>query len=176
MRESTPARPPSFRVTAHWSAVPSLLALWAGLALAARRLLHLQPGEAALAAGVTTAGHVASEIWHQLGHAAAAALTGYPMSGLRFWGPFSASIYPRDEPPLPAGIHIRRALGGPIASALLTLVLGWITRAARPSLARRVLWALCLENLLVFTLQVFVPLGFNDGATLRTWMRARERR
>jgi hypothetical protein len=30
-----------------------------------------------------------------------------------------------------------------------------------------------LENLLVFTAQVFVPLGFNDGSTILYWWRRR---
>jgi hypothetical protein len=31
-----------------------------------------------------------------------------------------------------------------------------------------------LENFIVFTLQVFVPLGFNDASTLLYWMRKRQ--
>ena len=41
--------------------------------------------------------------------------------GINLWGPLSSSIYPADEPPLPRSVHIRRALGGPLASLLLTL-------------------------------------------------------
>ena len=32
---------------------------------------------------------------------------------------------------------------------------------------------LFVENLLVFTLQAFIPLGFNDGSTLWHWLRRR---
>lgn len=174
MPDNTPTDRRRFRVSTHWSAPPALLLFWAVLALVTNRFLKLSGAAAAAVAALVTAGHIISEVWHQLGHAVAGALTGHPMRGVRFWWIFIASVYPRDEPPLPAAIHIRRALGGPIASAILTLILGVIARAVRPPRARRILWVLCLENLFVFTLQVFVPLGFNDGATIREWRRKRE--
>ncbi len=36
-----------------------------------------------------------------------------------------------------------------------------------------VLWFFFLENFFVMTLQVFIPLGFNDGATIWRWVRKR---
>src|SRR5690242_10193969 len=113
--------------------------------------------------------HWLSDIVHHLGHAWAARRTGYPMVGVRLSGVLGSSIYPPDEPPLPAAVHIRRALGGPIASLLLTLVAAAIVLALRSS-GGTVWWVALfffLENLLVFTLQVFLPLGFNDGGTDR---------
>lgn len=171
MTGHSPIEARRFRISAHWSALPSLLLLWAGLTLIIKRLTRRPAAVAATTSAAITLGHILSDLWHQLGHAAAARLTGYPMRGLRFWTIMIASFYPPDEPPLPAKIHLRRALGGPIASALLTLLLGILARALKPSLARRTIWFLCLENLFAFTLQAFVPLGFNDGATIRKWTR-----
>ena len=66
--------------------------------------------------------HWLSEFIHQLGHAWAARRVGHPMRGIRFWGVLSSSIYPSDEGDLPAGIHIRRALGGPMFSFILSIL------------------------------------------------------
>ncbi|MFQ5436102.1 MAG: hypothetical protein ACE5FD_14615, partial [Anaerolineae bacterium] len=81
------------------------------------------------------------------------------------------AMYPivmRDEPELPAHIHLRRALGGPAASALLTLLAGLLALALRgaPGLRWPLAAFLFLDNLLVFTLGAFLPLGFTDGSTL----------
>jgi hypothetical protein len=65
-----------------------------------------------------------SECVHQYGHAWAARSVGYPMIGLYHFSWFSASIYPKDEPPLPPATHIRRALGGFWINVLIGLVLG----------------------------------------------------
>lgn len=48
--------------------------------------------------------------------------------------------------------------------------------ALTPGLApawRSLLWFFFIENFVVFTLQVFAPLGFNDGGTLYYWLRWR---
>jgi hypothetical protein len=65
-------------------------------------------------------------------------------------------------------------LGGPAASLLLTLAAGCVALALRatPGDLRALALFFFLENLLVFTLQALVPLGFNDGATLWHWLRA----
>ena len=137
------------------------------------------PIGSALPGGVIVVGlHWCSELVHHLGHAWAARRTGYPMIGIRCGtlGIFATSLYPLDEPPLPAGIHIRRALGGPIFSACLSiaafLVILMTARGAE-ALWAFVLWFFFLENLFVMTLQVFIPLGFNDGATIWRWTRQR---
>ncbi len=120
--------------------------------------------------------HWLSELVHQVGHAWAARRTGYPMTGIRLGalGVFGTSLYPADEPPLPARIHIRRALGGPIFSAWLTsiaFILILLTARNIDAVWSFVLWFFFLENLFVMTLQVFIPLGFNDGGTLWHWLR-----
>jgi hypothetical protein len=95
------------------------------------------------------------------------------MTGIRLgkWALLGTSLYPADEQALPAAVHIRRALGGPIGSLLVSLV------AAVAALALRtgggVLWwvgvFLFLDNLVLLTLGAFLPLGFTDGSTLLRW-------
>ena len=143
------------------------------LAIIGGALLKLPIGAAIAVGLVATLLHWLSEAWHQLGHAWAARRTGHPMTGVRLWGVLSTSVYPADEGPLPARVHVRRALGGPAASLLLTLAAGGVALALRgaPGGLRAPTLFLFLENLFVFTLQALVPLGFNDGATLRHWLR-----
>ena len=164
------------QLSAEPSAVASSLGGWA-LASGAARRLGL-PGGRAAGVGLAVVGlHWASELFHQLGHASAARHTGHPMTGIRAWILLSASGYPADEPALPAGIHIRRALGGPAASALLSLVTLGVARAVprRWPLLRGLAWFTFWENLLVFTVGAFIPLGFNDGSTLLHWWHRRRR-
>jgi hypothetical protein len=94
------------------------------------------------------------------------------MTGMCFWGIFASSEYPANEPAMPAGDHIRRALGGPAANALLSLLTGLPALLLPESSPVWFLaWFAFLDNLLVFTLQMFIPLGFNDGGTLFYWLR-----
>ncbi len=152
-----------------WVALPILWGILSALGLWAFDL----PLPTAILAGLAaTLLHVASEIHHNLGHAAAARYTGHPMIGIRFVGPLGQSVYPKNEPPLPGSVHIQRALGGPAASALLTLMAGLVLLALNPGLGAvwYVAYFLFLDNLLVFTLGAFLPLGFTDGSTLlRHW-------
>ena len=162
-------------VSVERSALAGSVVLWALLSAIGVGLLQLPAGRAALGGMAAMLLHWLSEIVHHLGHAWAARRTGYPMVGVRLSGLLSSSIYPTDEPPLPAAVHIRRALGGPLASLLLTLLAAAILLVLR-SLGGTVWWVALfffLENLLVFTLQVFLPLGFNDGGTLLYWWRRR---
>jgi hypothetical protein len=135
-------------------------------------------GSALLGGAIVVVLHWFSELVHQLGHAWAARRTGYPMIGVRFGTltVFATSLYPPEEPPLPAKIHIRRALGGPIFSAWLTsiaFIIILMTVRGIDAVWSFVLWFFFLENLFVMTLQVFLPLGFNDGGTIWHWMRKR---
>jgi hypothetical protein len=128
---------------------------------------------------IVVALHWFADLVHQLGHAWAARRVGYPMVGVRFGtlAVFSTALYPADEPTLPARIHIRRALGGPIFSAWLSSLAFLVILMVIPSadaMWRFVLWFFFLENLFVLTLQVFIPLGFNDGATIWHYLRQRD--
>ncbi len=156
-----------------WSALLSALVSvglgWVLGSLAARRL-GVAPDRALGVGAAVVALHWLAEGWHQLGHGWAAQQQGWPMQGVRFWGLLSASVYP-DEPPLPAAIHIRRALGGPAASGLLGLGIGVVALLLKRGGGVPFGLALfgCLENLVVFFLGSFLPLGFNDGSTLLHW-------
>ena len=114
----------------------------------------------------------ASELWHHLGHAVAARRTGYPMSGITFLGPLALSRYPANEGELSGKIHIQRALGGPVASAILTVITGLLLLAQSNAPQGVAYWLTLItfvDNLLVFTLGAFLPLGFTDGSTLLHW-------
>lgn len=134
-------------------------------------LLKASLGEAIVGGLIAVIVHWASEMVHHLGHAWAARRTGYPMIGVRLWGVLGTSLYPPDEPTLPATVHIRRALGGPAASLLLTLLAAIVALALRP--VGGVPWWIgaffFLENLFAFTLCAFIPMGFTDGSTLLEW-------
>jgi hypothetical protein len=111
--------------------------------------------------------HWAFELVHCLGHALAAKWTGYPMTGIRFGMLyiFAATLYPLDEPELPPSVHIRRALGGPIINGLLAVIV-YFSLPLWTGMWQWLGWFALFENLVVYALQVFVPLGFNDGSTI----------
>lgn len=147
-----------------------LLILLTGIAVG---VIHLRIGEAIVGSLVAVLLHWVSALAHHLGHAWAARRTGHPMTGIRFGtlGLLATSLYPRDEPTLPAKIHIQRALGGPVGSLLFSIVallIALVFRTVNEALG----WAgifFFLDNLLVFTLGVFLPLGFTDASTLLEW-------
>lgn len=167
-------------ISAAPSAVGGALLLTAVFGFVGRRVFRLTP-EAALAGGALAAAlHFVSELWHQGGHARAAARTGYPMSGVRLWGVLGTSLYPPDEPALSGELHVARALGGPRASVWFAAVGGLLALATRPigGVAHMVSTLFALENLFVFTLGAFLPLPFmeTDGTTLLRHRRALGRR
>ena len=151
-----------------------LLALLSGIAIG---FLELPVGQALSGSLLAVILHWVSTLVHHLGHAWAARRTGYPMIGIRFGtlGVLATSRYPPDEQTLPAKIHIQRALGGPVGSllfSLVALVIAFGFRAVNDTLG----WVgafFFMDNLIVFTLGVFVPLGFTDGSTLLEWWRKR---
>jgi hypothetical protein len=112
--------------------------------------------------------HWVGELLHQYGHALAARRVGHPMIGVHLFTLLGRSIYPANEGTLPAHVHIRRALGGPIFSAGITVILAIFAFLILPASIPLVMF---LDNLLVFTLGAFMPLGFTDGSTLLYWSR-----
>ena len=166
-------------ISAAPSAVGGALLLLAVFSFIGRRVFGLRPG-AALGGGVlAVALHFVSELWHQRGHARAAARTGYPMTGVHLWGVLGTSLYPPDEPELPSEFHVARALGGPRASAWFAALGGLAALATRPigGVAFMISTLFALENLLVFTVGAFLPLPFmeTDGTTLLRYRRDRRR-
>jgi hypothetical protein len=142
--------------------------LWGALAAVGFFVIQL-PGTQAILGGL--AGmmiHILFEMIHQYGHAIAAKRAGYPMIGMRFWWILAQSIYPSDEPEIAPLVHMRRALGGPIMSLLITLIAGVVALllASTGGLAWYLAAFAFLDSLLFFTLGALLPLGFTDGSTL----------
>jgi hypothetical protein len=110
-----------------------------------------------------------SETLHQYGHYMAGRRVGYAMTGVRLWWFWGASVYPVDEPTLPASVHIQRALGGAPVSIAIGLVAGVLALLIKDSLDAP-LWGLlalfAAINFFYFGLGAFLPLGFTDGSTL----------
>lgn len=135
-------------------------------------LLDLSPA-AAIAGGLAAVVlHWLAGLAHHLGHAWAARRTGYPMSGIHCRLLLCASRYPRHEPLLPAGVHIRRALGGPLFSFALALAAGAVAILLLQAQGGLLWYAtvfLALDSFLVFTAGALLPLGFTDGSTLLEW-------
>ena len=145
----------------------SFLLVWLVLSGIGIGLLDFRVPTAVIAAFVATLTHWISETWHHMSHAIVARRVGWPMSGIMYVYVLATSLYPRDEPELSADIHIKRALGGPIGSLILTavaLALFLITPRTSPGWY---IWLFALlDNLLVFSLGAFLPLGFTDGSTI----------
>jgi hypothetical protein len=149
--------------------------LWIAFGAAGHYLFHAGFKGSVVGGFAAALLHWAAETGHQLGHATAARRTGYPMRGIRFFTVISEAEYPGDEPELPAAIHIRRALGGPLGGLVMSLVAlaAW---AAMLDVAPGAAWValiFLLDSFLTFTLGAFLPLGFTDGSTLLHWMRRR---
>jgi len=159
------------RLSAKPSAIVGFFLLWIILSVVAIALFKIPTGEAIVGGLIAAVLHYVGEIVHNLGHARAARQTGYPMMGVLLVGVLGVSLYPSDEPELPADVHIRRALGGPTASLLLTIIAAVIALLLRPGGGTPWLVAafFSLENLLLFTLGAFIPMGFTDGGTLLKW-------
>ncbi len=166
-------------ITATPSAIVGFIVLWIILSVIAYGLVQMPLGNAIVGALAATILHFLSDLWHQFGHAVAARGTGHPMSGVRFGflGIFNTSLYPPDEGSLPAAVHIRRALGGPLASLVMSIIAAILFAVVSSSRSGGTVWWLALfflfDNFVVFTLQVFLPLGFNDASTILHWSRAR---
>jgi len=66
--------------------------------------------------------HVAADILHQVGPCLGCAANWLPMNRHPNVGPAQRLRVPPDEPALPATVHIRRALGGPMGSLLASIL------------------------------------------------------
>jgi hypothetical protein len=164
----------SLRLSVEPLAIAGSVALLALLSIVAIVVLGFPIGAAVVGALIAVVLHWLSEIVHNLGHAWAARSTGYPMAGIQLGrlAIFGTCLYPPNEPALPARVHIRRALGGPAASLLLSIIAAAILVTLGVS-NHAVLWWVALffflDNFVVLALGAFLPLGFTDGSTLLYW-------
>lgn len=165
------------RIVAEQSTLYASGVLWILLGAAGFFLLDLSPVGAIVGGLAAVALHWLAGLVHHLGHAWAARRTGFPMSGIHCRLLLCASRYPRHEPMLPAGVHIRRALGGPLFSVALALAAGAaaILLPAEGGLLWYAAVFLALDSFLVFTAGALLPLGFTDGSTLLEWWPRRGR-
>jgi hypothetical protein len=166
-----------------------------GLALVAALLagwqLELTAGPALLAGVLSALVFFISDLLHQLGHALAARRVGHPMVGIHFFHLLSGSVYPRSEPALPPGAHIRRALGGfwvnlVLGALFLPVALALYPRGTEllppgPSVVAWVAAFGAFTNILILGLGALVPLklpggGWTDGGTLLYYWREAQAR
>ena len=143
------------------------LVVWIVFTVIARSGLNIPFIQSLLMGLIATLLHWTFELIHSLGHAYAAKRTGHPMTGITFgaMAVFALTRYPKDEPELRPSIHIRRALGGPIINGILSIAFFLLLPFWSGNWFWLGMFAL-FENLFVYTLQVFIPLGFNDGSTI----------
>lgn len=155
------------RLSARPSAILCSVLLWVFYIALGGFLFKLPPGVALVFGTLALALHWFCELAHQFGHVWAGRRVGYAATGIQLWWVFSSTFYPADEPALPTAIHLRRALGGPALSLLLTLVAATLFLALMPvgGFAWRLAAVFAMQNLLVFIVG-FLPLGFTDGSTL----------
>jgi hypothetical protein len=159
------------KVTAETSAFVAGFVLWAVLAVIGKNFLALTGPDVVVGGGLLVLLHYGLAFVHQFGHALAAAETRHEMTGIHYWLVLTRSIYPPDEPRLPAKVHIQRAKGGPIASGILSGVLGVLALLLIPvgGLTLEIVAFLFLDNLLIFTIGALLPIPGADGATIRYW-------
>lgn len=175
---TTPTRP-FYRWTIEILPVPTLLgslAIFAILFIILSSVLNFTVDMVLIGALLGTVLHWSLEMIHHLGHAYLAQRTGYPMLGVRIGmlGILAMSLYPKTEPKLPASVHIRRALGGPIASgicAVIFLVLVLATAHLNDVLAW--LFRLGLFESLLMSVGALAPLPGIDGGTILHYWRKR---
>jgi hypothetical protein len=157
-----------FAISALPSAVIGTVIFFIALMYASIQWMLIPVDQAVIGSLLIIALHWLSVTFHNLGHHVAALSTGYPMIGIRYWAILGTSLYPPDEPPLSKSIHVRRVLGGPVASAILGLVAVGISFLFMQS--GGVIWYvfvfIALDNLFLLSLGAFLPLGFTDGSTL----------
>lgn len=122
--------------------------------------------------------HWLSEFFHQYGHFFAAKQVGKPSIGIRTWWVLAATRYPQDEGELVPQIHIRRAIGGPITSVIVLivlLILAALFWSMGGMLQFLIGWGIFIQ-IAIFILGALVPLKIGglttDGAILlREWRR-----
>ncbi|HQZ99882.1 MAG TPA: hypothetical protein PLJ62_06785 [Thermoflexales bacterium] len=151
------------------SVIPSVIGVFAIAVVVGA--MAMPPGATMVFALCVVGLHWLSVIVHHAGHFVFARLTGHPMRGIAFWFVFAQDLYLPNEPDLPPRTHLIRAVGGPVFSAILSVMAFGLMQAVSAPLW--LAWALrffFLDNLLVMTLQVFLPVSFGDGSAIWKWL------
>jgi hypothetical protein len=160
------------RVQVRRSVIPYSLGAAVVLALLAGLVFDISWPLAIIGAVVAVLGHWLVAMIHHYGHYSAGKFVGHSLRHVVMFALLSRDSYPPNEGELPAQIHIRRALGGPIASSLALIGIGVIALICFltgwdgfwP------IYVVLLDNLVVFVLGAFIPLDFvgfeTDGSTL----------
>jgi hypothetical protein len=159
------------RISVQPSFFTARLSFIATLALLGRFIFKLSRPQALFGAIIAVVLDAFAVLIHQLGHAWMANRTGWPMTGIRFWGLFSTCTYPPEEPELPPEVHIQRAVGGPIISLLLGLVTGvpLLLLSPKKGLGRLLALFWVVNNIAVKFVLAFGPAPWTDGPPLRYW-------
>lgn len=160
------------------SALVGSALLWLLATAATVLLTDLTPLDSLIAGLLVVLLHWFNELVHQYGHFIAARRVGYPFRSLRLWGILSTPIFPPKEGKLTPQIHIRRAIGGPIISAALTLVyllLAWLYWQ-QGGMLQFLLGFLLLDNGVLMTIgalipPIYLPFFANDGGTILHYWR-----
>jgi len=162
-------------VTAAPSAVAGTVVAWVAFGAIGWAVFHAGALESVAGGFGLALLYWLSELVHQTGHSISARAVGKPMTGVRLYILVGMSIYPTDEGEVTPQQDLRRAVGGPLMSLCVTIGLVVITAVlivfGLPG--AWLLTVLTLANLLVFTLGALLPLGFNDGSSIISALRAR---
>lgn len=159
------------------TAIYGSILLWLVLASICLLLFSWPPPQVIIFSTFGVLLHWLAALSHQLGHILAARQTGYPMKAISMWWVLSGSIYPKDEPDLPADTHLYRALGGPVFSLGMSFVGLLLTFFAQflGDTAVYLTIFFAADNFFVFCIGALLPLGFTDGSTIIKYWRLREK-
>jgi|GEM_PF-2112988 len=143
---------------------------------------NLTPLDALIVGILATSIHWFSDFIHQYGHFFAAKQVGKPATGLRVWWILGTTRYPENEGQLSPQTHAKRAIGGPVASAILLiifLILWCFFGATGGALQFLLAWGIFI-NFFVFFAGALTPVSIGwfstDGATLlQSWQQMREK-
>ena len=109
-------------VAVRQSAVYGSLIIMIVLTIAAIAFTNLTILDAIITGIIGMLLHWLGDLVHQYGHFFAAKQLKYPSTGIVLWWVLSTTLYPKNEDVPSPLIHMRRAIGGPIAGFILAVV------------------------------------------------------
>lgn len=167
-------------VTFNWSGIIASIIMWLVLTIAAVVITSLTPLDALIVGLIAMLLFWVNDLLHQYGHYLAGKRVGYPMQELYTVGMIAASRYPKNEPDLPAEVHIQRALGGPVLGLIEIVIAGAVVAFfwGSAGTALRFLMGWFMLELTLLTLGSFIPFKMGkiefDGYTLKKWLPKRK--